>query len=159
MAETAAKALQLGKGPGTDFLGVSFSTLDLIGHAYGPSSLEIQDELARLDGTIGQFLAQLDGAVGAMNYVVAFMADQGVAPIPEQATARGFDAGRRSCARPLSESGHRPRHGVRLRYARPADLSGPRRSPGRVLGRGDLSGHRTAERSIGACSSDFLPSC
>ena len=57
MAETAVKALQLGKGPGTDFLGVSFSTLDLIGHAYGPSSLEIQDELARLDGTIGQFLA------------------------------------------------------------------------------------------------------
>jgi predicted AlkP superfamily pyrophosphatase or phosphodiesterase len=57
VAETAVKALQLGKGPGTDFLGVSFSTLDLIGHAYGPSSLEIQDELARLDGTIGQFLA------------------------------------------------------------------------------------------------------
>jgi predicted AlkP superfamily pyrophosphatase or phosphodiesterase len=94
MAETAVKALQLGKGPGTDFLGVSFSTLDLIGHAYGPSSLEIQDELARLDGTIGQFLAYLDGAVGALNYVVAFTADHGVAPIPEQATARGFDAGR-----------------------------------------------------------------
>jgi predicted AlkP superfamily pyrophosphatase or phosphodiesterase len=94
MAESAVETLQLGKGPGTDFLGVSFSTLDLIGHAYGPSSLEIQDELARLDGTIGRFLAYLDGAVGPLNYVVAFTADHGVAPIPEQAAARGFDAGR-----------------------------------------------------------------
>src|SRR4030095_3151488 len=65
-------------------LGVSFSALDLVGHAYGPSSHEVQDILARLDVTIGDLLDQLDRTVGAGNSVVAFSADHGVGQIPEE---------------------------------------------------------------------------
>ncbi len=72
------------KGPQIDFLGVSFSALDLVGHAYGPDSHEVQDVLARLDVTIGELLDHLDRTVGAGKYVVAFSADHGVAQIPEQ---------------------------------------------------------------------------
>ena len=94
MAEAAVDALRLGSGRGTDFLAVSFSSLDLVGHSFGPFSHEVQDMLVRLDGTLGALLDHLDRAVGPNNYVVAVTADHGVAPIPEQASASGLDAGR-----------------------------------------------------------------
>jgi predicted AlkP superfamily pyrophosphatase or phosphodiesterase len=89
MAAAAIDAVHLGKGDSTDFLGVSFSTLDLIGHAYGPRSHEVQDELVRLDATLGRLLDRLDEKVGAGNYVLALSADHGVADIPEQAAGGG----------------------------------------------------------------------
>lgn len=94
LAEGAVNELHLGQGQGTDFLGVSFSALDEVGHDYGLRSHEVQDVLARLDVTIGKLLDFLDRAVGRKNYVVALTADHGVAPIPEQARAEGKDAGR-----------------------------------------------------------------
>lgn len=94
LAETVIKEMKLGAGPGTDFLAVSFSALDFVGHAFGPRSHEVQDVLARLDVAFGKLLAALDGAVGPDNYVLAFTGDHGVSPIPEQATSLGFDAGR-----------------------------------------------------------------
>jgi len=94
MAANAVDALGLGRGPGTDFLGVSFSALDALGHDLGPHSQEVQDLLARLDLTIGGLLAHLDRTVGRGNYVVALTADHGVAPIPERMAGLGFDAGR-----------------------------------------------------------------
>ena len=84
MAAATVDALNLGKGPQVDFLGVSFSALDLVGHAYGPNSHEVQDMVARLDVTIGELLDHLDRTVGAGNYVVAFSADHGVGQIPEE---------------------------------------------------------------------------
>jgi len=92
LAAGAVDELKLGKGTGTDFLGISFTALDLVGHDFGPSSHEVQDVLARLDVTVGDLLAHLDRAVGAGNYVVAFGADHGVSPIPEQVAARGISA-------------------------------------------------------------------
>lgn len=84
MAMASVDALKLGRGPSTDFLGVSFSALDFVGHVYGPRSHEVQDLLVRLDRTIGRLLDHLDGAVGAGNYVVGVSADHGVADVPEQ---------------------------------------------------------------------------
>jgi predicted AlkP superfamily pyrophosphatase or phosphodiesterase len=84
MAAAAVDALKLGQGATTDFLGVSFSTVDGVGHVYGPRSHEIQDVLFRLDQTIGRLLDHLDATVGPQNYVVGFSADHGVAEIPEQ---------------------------------------------------------------------------
>jgi arylsulfatase A-like enzyme len=75
--------MQLGKRGNVDFLGVSFSALDLVGHAFGPNSHEVQDLLARLDLTIGELLNHLDASVGAENYVLGFSADHGVGDIPE----------------------------------------------------------------------------
>ena len=83
-AEGAIDALHLGKGDGIDFLGVSFSTLDLIGHSFGPRSHEVQDELVRLDRTIGRLLDALDEKVGRGRYVLALSSDHGVADVPEQ---------------------------------------------------------------------------
>jgi predicted AlkP superfamily pyrophosphatase or phosphodiesterase len=94
MAAAAVDALNLGQGKGIDFLGVSFSALDSVGHSFGPRSHEVQDILAGLDATIGALLARLDKTVGAGRYVVALSADHGVAPIPEQVTADGVPAGR-----------------------------------------------------------------
>jgi len=98
LAITSVDALKLGQGRRTDFLGISFSALDLVGHDFGPTSHEVQDVLARLDRTIGAVLDHLDRTVGAGNYVVAFSADHGVAPIPEQVAAQGIDAGRLDAA-------------------------------------------------------------
>jgi predicted AlkP superfamily pyrophosphatase or phosphodiesterase len=84
MAAATADALNLGRGTATDFLAVSFSSLDLVGHTYGPRSHEVQDLLVRLDATIGRFLDHLDKTVGRGNYVLGFSADHGVADVPEQ---------------------------------------------------------------------------
>jgi arylsulfatase A-like enzyme len=98
MALHVARALGVGSGSRTDFLGVSFSALDLVGHNYGPRSHEVQDVLHRLDRTVGGLLDGLDALVGANGYVVALSADHGVAPVPEYATTAGLDAGRRTSA-------------------------------------------------------------
>lgn len=84
MAAAAIEGWQLGRGPATDFLGVSFSSLDSVGHGFGPRSHEVQDMLLRLDVTIGRLLDVLDQQVGRGNYVVGFSSDHGVATIPEQ---------------------------------------------------------------------------
>src|SRR6202023_134240 len=86
-------SLGLGKAGGTDFLGVSYSTVDYVGHAFGPRSREIQDILVGLDKDLGELFAHLDKKVGRGNYVVALSADHGVVPIPEDMQTTGADAG------------------------------------------------------------------
>jgi predicted AlkP superfamily pyrophosphatase or phosphodiesterase len=93
MAEAAVDSLGLGKSGATDYLGVGYSTLDYVGHAFGPHSREIQDILVRLDKDLGELFKQLDQKVGRGNYVVAFSADHGVAPVPEDIAATGIEAG------------------------------------------------------------------
>jgi len=89
VAEAAVDELRLGMEDRTDFLGVSFSMMDAVGHGFGPRSHEVQDTLVRLDATIGRLLDHLDKKVGAGNYVVALSADHGVAEIPEQVEGAG----------------------------------------------------------------------
>jgi predicted AlkP superfamily pyrophosphatase or phosphodiesterase len=94
MSEAAIESLQLGRGPATDYLAVAFTTLDLVGHDFGPDSHEVQDVLAHLDVTLGRLFTFLDERVGRGAYVVALSADHGVSPLPEQAARAGRDAGR-----------------------------------------------------------------
>lgn len=94
LAEAEIDGLKLGTGPGTDFLAISFSALDLVGHAKGPESREVREVLVDLDATLGELLEVLDRRVGRGKYVLALSADHGVAPIPEKAVAQGIDAGR-----------------------------------------------------------------
>jgi predicted AlkP superfamily pyrophosphatase or phosphodiesterase len=91
--ETAIDSLGLGQGGGTDFLGVSYSSLDYVGHAFGPRSWEVQDILARLDKDLADLFAHLDKKVGRGNYVVALSADHGVAPVTEDMEKTGADVG------------------------------------------------------------------
>lgn len=93
LAEKAVDALHLGGATGTDFLGISYSSVDYVGHAFGPRSREIQDILIRLDKDLGDLFAHLDQKVGRGNYVVAFSADHGVVPVPEEMETTGADAG------------------------------------------------------------------
>ncbi len=98
MAGAAVDSLKLGQGEGTDYLAISFSALDLVGHDFGPRSHEVQDLLARLDRTLGVLFDHLDRHVGPDRYVLALTADHGVAPIPEQARAAGVSGGRLASA-------------------------------------------------------------
>ncbi len=91
---TAIDALKLGRGAATDYLGISFSALDKVGHDFGPDSHEVQDMLIHLDTQLGLLLDKLDRDVGKGNYVVGLTSDHGVAPVPERVKAQGFDAGR-----------------------------------------------------------------
>src|SRR5712692_216802 len=93
LAEKAVDALKLGNSNGTDFLAVSYSSVDYVGHEFGPRSREIQDILVRLDKDLGNLFAHLDKKVGRGNYVVALSADHGVVPIPEDMRSTGADAG------------------------------------------------------------------
>jgi predicted AlkP superfamily pyrophosphatase or phosphodiesterase len=92
-AETAVDSLGLGQGGGTDFLGVSYSSLDYVGHEFGPRSWEIQDVLVRLDKDLADLFAHLDKRVGRGKYVVALSADHGVAPIVEDMQKTDADVG------------------------------------------------------------------
>ena len=93
LAELSVDQLGLGKSGGTDFLGISYSSPDYVGHSYGPRSWEIQDILFRLDRDLGELFAHLDDEVGRGNYVVALSADHGVVPVPEDSQKAGLDAG------------------------------------------------------------------
>ncbi len=81
MTESLAEAFALGQRDTTDFLAVGFSALDLVGHAFGPESREVEDTLRHLDATLGRLLAFLDERVGRANYRLALSADHGVAPV------------------------------------------------------------------------------
>jgi predicted AlkP superfamily pyrophosphatase or phosphodiesterase len=94
LASRAVMQLSLGQKASTDLLAVSFSSLDLVGHAFGPRSHEVQDILFRLDVELGRLFGLLDQRLGRDGYVVALSADHGVAALPEQLLALGMDAGR-----------------------------------------------------------------
>jgi predicted AlkP superfamily pyrophosphatase or phosphodiesterase len=74
-AKLAIEKESLGKDNITDFLSVSFSSPDYIGHILGPRSIELQDTYLRLDNTIADFLNYLDKTVGKGNYLVFLTAD------------------------------------------------------------------------------------
>ena len=71
----------MGQGKETDFLCVSFSTPDYVGHATGTHSIEIEDTYLRLDRDIAEVLSKLDATLGKNNYLVFLTADHGVADI------------------------------------------------------------------------------
>ncbi len=72
----------LGKNTVPDFLTLSVSSTDYIGHSFGPNSIEIEDTYLRLDKDIADFLQWLDTRIGQGNYLVFLTADHGVAHIP-----------------------------------------------------------------------------
>lgn len=82
IARAAVVNEQLGADDITDFLAVSFSSPDYIGHSFGPNSIEQEDDFLRLDTTFGNFFRFLDEKVGKGQYLVFLSADHGVAHVP-----------------------------------------------------------------------------
>lgn len=74
---------QMGKDNIPDFLAISFSSTDILGHAVGPRAVELEDMYIRLDKNIEDLLKTLDKEVGAGNYTVFLSADHAVADVPQ----------------------------------------------------------------------------
>ena len=89
MAKTMVSSLDLGKDAAPDFLNISLSATDKVGHAYGPLSREQLDNLLRLDRELGDFFNYLDRTVGKNRWTVMLSADHGVLDSPEDIIARG----------------------------------------------------------------------
>ncbi len=81
-AKAAMENEKLGSNTVTDFLAVSISSTDYVGHAFGPNSVEVEDMYLRLDKDIADFLHYLDSKLGKGNYTVFLSSDHGVAHIP-----------------------------------------------------------------------------
>jgi predicted AlkP superfamily pyrophosphatase or phosphodiesterase len=82
MAKAVLESEKMGRTANTDFLAMSFSTPDYIGHEFGPNSIEIEDTYLRLDADLASFLTHLDKIIGKDQYTVFLTADHGVAHIP-----------------------------------------------------------------------------
>ena len=81
-ALAAIKGEQLGQDAITDFLCVSFSTPDYIGHAFGTHAIETEDNYIRLDRQLAELFSQLDATVGKGQWTAFLSADHGVADVP-----------------------------------------------------------------------------
>lgn len=82
-SKLAIEKEQMGADSITDFLAVSYSSTDYIGHAYAPNSIEIEDTYLRLDKEIGEMLDYLDAKIGTDEYIVFLSADHGAAHNPK----------------------------------------------------------------------------
>lgn len=89
----AIGAEQLGQRGITDFLALSYSTPDYLGHAVGPNAIELQDMYIRLDKNIEQLLDYLDEKVGKGKYTVFLTADHAVAENPQYMVDNKVPAG------------------------------------------------------------------
>lgn len=97
IALTGVSELGLGSGDGarTDLLSVSLSSVDEIGHDFGPDSRELHDMLLRLDGYLGWFLDSLAATTPRGQTLLVLTSDHGTQAMPEQATPiGGHPAGR-----------------------------------------------------------------
>ena len=92
-AKKAIENEKLGDNTATDFLAVSLSSTDYIGHSFGPNSIEIEDTYLRLDKDIAVFLQYLDKKLGKGNYLTFLTADHGVAHIPAFLAANKIPGG------------------------------------------------------------------
>lgn len=81
-AQAAIEGESLGQDEHCDFLAVSFSSTDYIGHKFGPQSREAHDTYLRLDIELGNFFSYLDEKVGSGEYIVFLTADHGAVQVP-----------------------------------------------------------------------------
>lgn len=82
---------QLGQDNITDYLSVSFSSTDYVSHIFGPSSLEAEDNMLRLDRTIADLLKFIDKKVGLDNTLIVLSADHGAAEVPAYLSSLGMN--------------------------------------------------------------------
>jgi predicted AlkP superfamily pyrophosphatase or phosphodiesterase len=82
-AKSSIKGEGLGKDNITDFLAVSYSSTDIIGHSMGPNAIEVADTYLRLDKELEELFALLDKEVGIGAYTVFLTADHAVAEVPQ----------------------------------------------------------------------------
>lgn len=92
-AYAAIEGEKLGQGSVTDFLAISFSSPDYIGHRFGPASVEVEDNYLRLDRDLEKFLSFLDQKYGKGQYLVFLSADHAVADVANYMISEKVPAG------------------------------------------------------------------
>ncbi|HJS73909.1 MAG TPA: alkaline phosphatase family protein [Vicinamibacteria bacterium] len=93
-AESLVREEGLGMDEATDVLAIGFSSVDSVGHDYGPNSREVLDAIVRLDRELGSFLRFLDRTIGLDKVAISLSADHGVAPLPEYQSRHDLPGGR-----------------------------------------------------------------
>ncbi|MBN2683364.1 MAG: alkaline phosphatase family protein [Bacteroidales bacterium] len=84
---------KLGNGESTDFISITFSAIDNIGHKFGPNSVEIQDAFLRLDQNMAHLLSFIDKQYGKENVLVFLTSNHGVSGIPNFLKEKKMHAG------------------------------------------------------------------
>ena len=92
-AKAAIESEKLGQDDVTDFLAISFSSTDYVGHLFGPSSLEAEDNMLRLDLTLADLFAYVDKHIGLDNTLIVLSADHGGPETPQHWQKFGIDSG------------------------------------------------------------------
>ncbi|MGK7392514.1 MAG: alkaline phosphatase PafA [Candidatus Cyclobacteriaceae bacterium M2_1C_046] len=93
-AKAALAGEELGKDEITDFLAISYSSTDKIGHDFGPQSLELEDTYYRLDRNIADLIKFLNEEIGEGQYLLFLTADHAVADIPQYLVNQKIPAGK-----------------------------------------------------------------
>ncbi len=93
MAIAAIKGEQLGKKGVTDFLAVSFSSTDYVGHQFGPMSIEVEDTYLRLDKDLEELISFLEKELGKDNILLFLTADHGAVNVPQYLMDNHLPAG------------------------------------------------------------------
>jgi predicted AlkP superfamily pyrophosphatase or phosphodiesterase len=83
---------KLGKSQTTDYLAISFSSTDYVGHIFGPSSLEAEDNMLRLDKTLASLFKYVDETVGLENTLIVLSADHGAPEAPGHLATLGIES-------------------------------------------------------------------
>jgi len=107
LAKSAITSEKMGMDDITDFLAMSYSSSDYIGHAFGPRSIELEDMYIKLDQEIESLLNFLDERVGAGKYTVFLTADHAAAEVPQYLIDNKMPAGyfdKRALRNELEES-------------------------------------------------------
>jgi predicted AlkP superfamily pyrophosphatase or phosphodiesterase len=120
LVEFAKKLIEeesLGRGVAPDYLGLSFSALDLVGHQFGPNSPEVLDTIMRLDVSIQELLDFIDQAIGLERVVIVLTGDHGVAQLPEIVSAGGGQGRRVNAQDQVCIQNSNSRISKRLGYA------------------------------------------
>lgn len=91
-AKALMDAEEIGQDEVTDYLSISFSSTDYVGHLFSPSSLEAEDNQLRLDRTLADLFAYADQRIGLKNVIIVLSADHGGPEAPGQLNALGIPA-------------------------------------------------------------------
>ena len=92
-ALAAIEGENLGEDLHTDFLAISYSSTDYVGHFFGVNSKEVQDTYIRLDADLERLFAALDKKTGKNGYTVFLTADHGAVDVPSYLKDQRIPAG------------------------------------------------------------------
>jgi arylsulfatase A-like enzyme len=93
-AKTLLLNEKLGQDEVTDYLSISFSSTDYVGHMFGIASLETEDNILRLDRTLADLFRFIDEKVGLENTLIVLSADHGAPEAADYMADKGMAVGR-----------------------------------------------------------------